>query len=70
MMEDEKDNFRTKADNHKFNAKAAVFSFMLDQHMLKQEDSFDKKIKAMLEANHPDEYYLDQYCQMVKNMEN
>ncbi|KAL0465970.1 nucleolar RNA-binding protein [Neurospora intermedia] len=70
MMEDEKDNFRTKADNYKFNAKVAVFSLMLDQHMLKQEDNFDKKIKAMLEANHPDEYYLDQYYKLVKNMEN
>ncbi|EGO61542.1 hypothetical protein NEUTE1DRAFT_120477 [Neurospora tetrasperma FGSC 2508] len=70
MMEDEKDNFRRKTDNYKFNVKAAVFSYMLDQHMLKQENNFDKKIKAMLEANHPDEYYLDQYYKMVKNMEN
>ncbi|KAJ4383754.1 snoRNP complex protein [Neurospora sp. IMI 360204] len=53
----------------KFNAKAAVVSLMLDQHMVKQEDNFDKKIKAMLEANHTDEYYLAQYYKMVKNME-
>lgn len=72
IVKKEADNNMDKkeADKVKFNAKAAVVSLMLDQHIAKQEDNFDKKIKAMLEANHTDEYYLDQYYKMVNNMEN